>query len=114
MHAVLERSPMEARMARLESDVAHMRQDITEIKTDIREVKSGIQAIRADRSRSKLALAESMANLRGEFTAMRSEMQEGFAKLETRLVRSELITRIEMLLIGAALLGIMARVFKWL
>lgn len=75
----------DSRVARLESDVTHIRSDIQDVKRDIRE-------------------------LRKELTGMREEIW----RLERKLVQGLASNRIWMLLQSAALLGVMARGFKWI
>ena len=76
---------VEERVARLETHVSHMQKDLTEIKHDVGDVKK-------------------------ELTGLRVGMLKGFASLRW----SDLMTRIWMLMGLAAVLGVMARGFKWL
>jgi hypothetical protein len=45
--AAREHSPMEARIARIESDVAHLNSDVGEIKLDLRALRDKVDAIDA-------------------------------------------------------------------
>ncbi|MDE2261846.1 MAG: hypothetical protein KGL45_04925 [Gammaproteobacteria bacterium] len=92
--------PLESRVARLESDVAHIRSDVAEIKLDIRELRDKVIGI-------DKALREQMVgmdkDLRAEIGGLRDSLTRGLAS-----------NRIWMLLQSAAILGVMARGFKWL
>ena len=76
---------LESRVARVESDVAHIRSDIAEMKVDIRELRQEV-----------------------------SKLDGKIANLERKLITGLASNRIWMLLQSAAILGVMARGFKWL
>lgn len=87
--AMMADQTLESRVARVESDVAYIRSDIAEMKADFREMR----------------------------TEMRTEMRaldKKIADLERQLMRGLASNRIWMLLQSAAVLGVMARGFKWL
>lgn len=97
----------DTRLARLESDVAHIRSDMADIKIDLREMRKEFGGLRDE--------------TRKEFGGLRDEMRKGFADLHRELaesrqamIRGDLMTRIWMLLMCAAMLGVMARGLHWL
>lgn len=83
--AVMADQTLESRVARLESDVAYVRSDIAEMKVDFREMRKEMRAL-----------------------------DKKIADLEHQLTRGLASNRIWMLLQSAAVLGVMARGFKWL
>ena len=85
MSAVAVAETMEVQLMRLESDVAHIRSDMADLKTDVRE-------------------------LRRDFGELRNELGE----MRRELTRGLLQTRIWMLLLCAAMLGVMARGLHWI
>jgi len=87
---------LESRVARLESDVAAIRSSIDEIKVDIRGLRTDV------------------SDVRGEVHKLETSLRGEIADLAHKLTRDSAYTRIWMLLQSAALLGIMARAFKWL
>ncbi|HEY7888691.1 MAG TPA: hypothetical protein VIC29_10745 [Steroidobacteraceae bacterium] len=89
MAAMALADTMEVRMTRLESDVAHIRSDVADLKTDVR-------------------------GLRQEFGELRMELRVGFEEMRRELTRGLLQTRIWMLLLCAAMLGVIARGLHWL
>lgn len=80
------------RLARLESDVAHIRSDVADLKIDMRELR------------------KEFGEMRQEFAAIRLELAED----RKIMIRGDLMTRIWMLLMCAAMLGVMARGLHWL
>ncbi|HEX4266389.1 MAG TPA: hypothetical protein VHY36_00780 [Steroidobacteraceae bacterium] len=79
----------EVRLTRLESDVAHIRSDVTDLKIDMREMRKDIGALR-------------------------DEFRKEFGELHKAIIRGDLMTRIWMLLMCAAMLGVVARGMHWL
>lgn len=69
----------------LESRVARLESDVTHIRSDISEIKRDIRELRAE-----------------------------LARLERKLISGLASNRVWMLLQSAAILGVMARGFKWL
>jgi hypothetical protein len=80
-----EEQHVEERVARLETHVGNIQKDIVEMKHDVKALNTGM-------------------------TDLRIEMLKGFARLRM----SDIMTRIWMLTGLAAVLGVMARGFKWL
>lgn len=83
---------MEERIARLESDVAHLRADVSEMKGDIKKLDSKVDTVKD--SVASLALAT----------------EKSFGELRTNRFED----RVWWLLIGGAILGVLAHGFKWL
>lgn len=98
--AVMADQTLESRVARLESDVSHIRADIAEIKLDMRALRTEISGLHTE--------------LHGLGTALRGELHAAVAQLDRRLTRGLASNRVWMLLQSAAVLGVMARGFKWL
>lgn len=93
---VMADQPLESRVARLESDVAHIRSDIADMKLDIRALRGGLEGVREQLQKSDASTSLKLADL------------------DHKLTRGIASTRISMLLLGAAILGVMARGFGWL
>ena len=93
----------EIRLTRLESDVAHIRSDVADLKTDVRELRKDFGELR-----------NGFAELRGEFGQLRMELRADLGELRTELTRGLLQTRIWMLLLCGAMLGIMAHGLHWI
>jgi uncharacterized coiled-coil DUF342 family protein len=89
----------EIRVARLESDVAHIRSDVAELKVDVRELRKEIGGIH-----------ERTGGIHEKIGGLRDEMHKGFATLKHENSQ----TRIWMLLIGGAILGVLAHAVHWL
>ena len=98
---------MEDRVARLESDVAHIRTDVGEMRQDIRRLDAKIDVV-----------SHSLAELRGEMresnASLRGETKESIAVLRGEMKSGRLADRIYWLLSMAAMLGVMAKGFKWI
>ena len=109
---------VEERIARLESDVAHIRSDVAEMKQDIRDLRkdlyTSVDALKGSIAELRNETQGSIAGLRSEtqrlFAELRAEMHKGFAELRVARV----FDRVWYLLMCAALLGVMARGFKWI
>jgi len=84
------------RLARLESDVAHIRSDVADVKIDLREIRKDFGGLRDE--------------MRKEFAILHRELVEG----REAMIRGDLMTRIWMLLMCTAMLGVMARGLHWL
>jgi phage shock protein A len=96
-------NPMEERVARLEVKVDHIQSDVSELKTDVRR------------------LDEKIDKVEQKFTAKIDAMDQKFtAKIDTILEMivdlkvGRALDRVWWLLMSAALLGVMARAFKWI
>jgi peptidoglycan hydrolase CwlO-like protein len=84
-----EESQVQERIAKLESDVSFIRSDISEMKTEAREFRKEMQKFQEDTLKS-------------------------FAEIRHALTKEVLSTRIWMLTIAAAVLGVMTHGFKWI
>ncbi len=93
----------ETRLSRLESDVAHIRSDMADLKADVRELRKGV----AD---SHEKIGGLRADMQQQIGDLRDDMRREFATVR----RSNLETRIWMLLIGGAILGVVAHALHWL
>jgi phage shock protein A len=85
-------SPVEERVARLEANVEHIRSDISDVKIDIRR------------------LGDKMDNVDQKLSTKIDSVVQAIAEL--RIGRA--LDRVWWLLMSGALLGIMARAFKWI
>jgi hypothetical protein len=122
---LLEEAHVEERVAKLETHVGHIQADIGEIKRDLREIRGDITEIRKDISDLSTGLKTGLSDQRSEmhqgFADLRSEMHQGYADLRIEMLQgfaslrmSDIMTRIWMLMSLAAVLGVMARGFKWI
>jgi predicted RNase H-like nuclease (RuvC/YqgF family) len=114
-------TPLEERAARLEANVEHIRQDVAETKTDVRRLNDKIDNVdqrlsdKIDRVDQKLsAKIDSVKDL---VTTLAINMEKRFADMEksfATLQAARAFDRVWWLLMSAALLGVMARAFKWI
>lgn len=106
--------PVEERVGILEANIEHIRSDISEMKVDIRRLNdkvdgveqrltAKIDAVYQERSGKIESVKDCVASLA-------LTVEKGFAELKV----ARALDRIWWLLQSAALLGIMARAFKWI
>jgi predicted nucleic acid-binding Zn-ribbon protein len=101
---MLELEPLvEERVARLEANVEHMRSDISDIKLDIRRLNDKIDS--ADHK-----LTDKIDGVKDSVTNLTLNVEKSFAALNV----ARAVDRVWWLLMSGALLGIMARAFKWI
>jgi predicted nucleic acid-binding Zn-ribbon protein len=101
---MLELEPLvEERVARLEANVEHMRSDISDIKLDIRRLNDKIDS--ADHK-----LTDKIDGVKDSVTNLTINVEKSFAALNV----ARAVDRVWWLLMSGALLGIMARAFKWI
>lgn len=89
----------EERLGRLEVNVEHLRADMSQIKIDIREVRQEIHSVR-----------NLVAPMELKMASLELKMIEAIHLLKV----GRMADRVGMLLMGAAILGVMARGFGWL
>jgi len=92
-------APLEERVARLEANVEHIQKDVSDMKIDIRRLGEKIDSVKD----SVTALA---INMETKF----ADIEKSFGALRT----ARAFDRVWWLLMSAALLGLMARAFKWI
>ena len=85
-------TPLEERVARLEANVEHIQSDISDMKIDIRRLDDKIDGVK------------------DAVTTLAINMEKSFAALHA----ARAFDRVWWLLMSAALLGVMARAFKWI
>jgi hypothetical protein len=95
--------PMEERVAKLEANVEHIRSDVSDIKTDVRRLNDKIDGVNKD--------------LSGKIDGVNKDLSGKFdtviqAIADLKIGRA--LDRVWWLLMSGALLGIMARAFKWI
>jgi chromosome segregation ATPase len=118
-------TPVEERIARLEVNVEHILSDVSDIKTDVRRLNDKIdvvdqkvtakidavdQKLTAKIDAVDLRLSGRIDSLKEAVTSLALAMEKSFAEL--RIGRA--LDRVWWLLMSGALLGIMARAFKWI
>jgi predicted nucleic acid-binding Zn-ribbon protein len=91
-----EQSMNEERLVKLESNAEHLKNDVSDFKTTMEKICTRIEK-RIDDLSAKID--KGVDTLNGKIDKLRDDMWK---------------TRIELLLIGAGLLAIIARQFKWL
>ena len=93
------RDPMEERIARLEAHTSHLQEAVKRIEHRI-----------DNRIEPKIdALAEKLDALKDSFVAFQLETKDNF----TKLMNGRWADKVWWLVIAGALLGVMARGFKW-
>lgn len=105
-----EAQSLESRVARLESDVAHIRSDLAEMKLDIRGLRTQLHSEMAEVHGERTMGTSLSAELHAVDTSLRASI----ARLDQKLTHGSAANRTWMLLQSAAILGVMARGFKWL
>jgi hypothetical protein len=106
--------PMEERVAKLEANVEHIRSDVSDIKTDVRRLNDKIDGVNRDLSGKLDAINK---DLSGKIDGVYKDLS---GKIDTviqaiaDLKIGRALDRVWWLLMSGALLGIMARAFKWI
>lgn len=105
---------MEERVARLEANVEHIQSDVYEIKSDLRQLSAKVDGVKDSLAAFRIETAEA-------FGAHKAEMKDSIGALAVEFRQSissmkigRMADRIWWFLMSAALLGIMARAFKWI
>ena len=96
-------NPVEERIARLETKVDHIQSDVAELRTDARKLNDKIDAV-------DQKLTARIDSVKDSVTALALSGEKSFAALKI----ARLVDRVRWLVISGALLGIMARTFKWI
>jgi len=117
--------PMEERVAKLEANVEHIRSDVSDIKVDVRRLNDKIDGVNKDLSGKIDAVNKDLSgkidavnkDLSGRIDALSKDLSGKIdavvqAIAELRIGRA--LDRVWWLLMSGALLGIMARAFKWI
>ena len=94
---------MEARVARLEAHVEHIQADVTELRQDVKDM-------RKDLKRLDEKIDARFEACMGRIDSAQNENNESFESLRI----GRIVDRVWMLLAMGALLGVMARGFKWI
>jgi t-SNARE complex subunit (syntaxin) len=92
-------TPLEERVARLEANVEHIQKDVSDMKIDIRRLNDKIDGVKDSVTTLAINMEKSFANVEKSFAALHA---------------ARAFDRVWWLLMSAALLGVMARAFKWL
>jgi predicted nucleic acid-binding Zn-ribbon protein len=117
--------PMEERVAKLEANIEHIRSDVSDIKTDVRRLNDKIDGVNKDLSGKIDAVNKDLSgkidtvnkDLSGKIDAVNKDLLGKFdtviqAIADLKIGRA--LDRVWWLLMSGALLGIMARAFKWI
>jgi predicted nucleic acid-binding Zn-ribbon protein len=118
-------NPMEERVARLEVKVDHIQSDVTDLKVTVRRLDEKIDGVEQRLTAKIDAVDEKLTakidavdqKLTGKIDAVDQKLTSKIdAILEkiTGLQVGRALDRVWWLLMSAALLGIMARAFKWI
>jgi len=114
-------APLDDRVTRLETNVEHIQKDVSDMKVDIRRLNDKIDAVdqkltaKIDGVEEKLTAKIDAVD--HKMTALALNMEKQFASLDKSIgtLRTDrAFDRVWWLLTSGALLGIMARAFKWL
>jgi hypothetical protein len=95
--------PVEERIAKLETHVEHMTSDISAVQVDVRRLNDKIDAL-------KDLVISGFADIAKRF----SDVDKRIADVEQKLRIALISNRIWFLLTAAAILGVLARGFKWI
>jgi hypothetical protein len=120
-------TPLEERVARLEANVEHQK-DVSDMKIDIRRLGDKLDSIDQKLS-AKIdsvdqKLSPKIESVKDSVTTLAINMEKSFANVEKRFTDVEksfavlhaarAFDRVWGLLMSGALLGVMARAFKWI
>jgi capsule polysaccharide export protein KpsE/RkpR len=112
---------VEERVARLEANVDHIQKDVADTRIDIRRLNDKIDSVdqklstKIDKVDQKLSAK--IDGVKDSVTALAINMEKSFANVEkaiTALHSARAFDRVWWLLMSGALLGVMARAFKWI
>jgi predicted nucleic acid-binding Zn-ribbon protein len=95
--------PMAERVAKLEANVEHIRSDVSDIKTDVRRLNDKIDGVNKD-------LSGKIDGVNRDLSGKIDTVIQAIADLKI----GRALDRVWWLLMSGALLGIMARAFKWI
>jgi predicted nucleic acid-binding Zn-ribbon protein len=131
-----QESPMEERVAVLEANIGHIRSDIYDMKTDLRKLNEKFDGVdqkltaRIEGVDQRLTakidsvnekLTAKIEGVDQKLSTKIDAVKDGLASLALTMEKSfsalkigRALDRIWWLLMSAALLGIMARAFKWI
>ncbi len=70
----IDETPMEARIARIESDVAHIKGDISSIQLDLRELRGEVKGANSSIADLKAGLAELKGELKAQISGLDSKI----------------------------------------
>jgi outer membrane murein-binding lipoprotein Lpp len=96
-------TPLEERVARLEANVEHIQKDVSDLKIDVRRLNDKIDSV-------DQKLSAKIDSLKDTVSALAINMEKSFASLHA----ARAFDRVWWLLMSGALLGVMARAFKWI
>jgi uncharacterized coiled-coil protein SlyX len=117
-------TPLEERVARLEANVEHIQKDVADTKIDMRRLNDKIDGVdqkmsaKIDSVKDSVAalainMEKSFANVEKRFTDFERRFTD-FEKSFAALHAARAFDRVWWLLMSGALLGVMARAFKWI
>ena len=114
-------TPVEERVARLEANVDHIQKDVAETRIDIRRLNDKIDSVDQKLS-AKIdgvdqRLSAKTDSVKDLVTNLAINMEKSFANVEKSIAAlhsARAFDRVWWLLMSGALLGVMARAFKWI
>jgi outer membrane murein-binding lipoprotein Lpp len=98
--AAREDSPMEARIARIESDIAHLNSDVGEIKLDLRTLRDKVD--------------ELGTGLNGKIDALDTRLSGKIDQLRNEISSAKVWALMLYMSLAALNFGALARAFGWL
>ena len=125
-------TPLEERVARLEANVDHIQKDVAETRIDIRRLNDKIdnvdqklsakidgvdQRLSAKIDNVEQKLSAKIDGVKDLVTALALNMEKSLANVEKSIAAlhsARAFDRVWWLLMSGALLGVMARAFKWI
>ncbi len=100
---------VEERIARLEEKTSHIQSDITEMKADIHRLEEKVDSVKDSVATLEARTTEKFAALEGRIAERFSAVDAAIARLNVGRMQD----RVWWLLIAGAILGVLARGFKW-
>jgi hypothetical protein len=109
--AAREDSPMEARIARIESDVAHLNSDVGEIKLDLRTLRDKVDELGAGLN-GKIDAADT--RLTGKIDALDTRLTGKIDQLRNEISSAKIWALMLYMSLAALNFGALARGFGWI
>jgi DNA anti-recombination protein RmuC len=115
---------VEERVARLEANVEHIQKDVSDMKIDIRRLGDKVDSVDQKLSAKLESVKDLVTNLAINMEKSSANVEKQFTNVEKQFTNIEksfaalhaarAFDRVWWLLMSGALLGVMARAFKWI
>ena len=107
VYSAIEGADMDEGMQKLQSDVEHIRIEISDVKTDIRQLRDQVDATKSEVGTLRVDVEKGFGTLRAEAAAFRTDMERALGSMRVMFLTGNMA-------LAAAILTVLARVFKWI